>query len=56
MEKFNVDDRTNVYAAPVIEDYGTLNELTASGGASFTDVPSGTPVNGSIGNVAGSTP
>lgn len=43
------------YVAPVIEDYGSLQDLTASGGSSFTDVPAGTPVNG-IGSVAGSTP
>ncbi|MGB0094480.1 MAG: hypothetical protein WBP81_18360 [Solirubrobacteraceae bacterium] len=56
MEKFDKTEGTNVYAEPVIEDFGTLQELTASGGASFTDVPSGTPVNGNVGNVAGSTP
>ena len=55
MEKFDNNEEASVYAAPVIEDYGTLQELTASGGASFTDVPWGTPVNG-IGSVAGSTP
>jgi hypothetical protein len=55
MEKFDKNEGTKVYAAPVIEDYGTLQELTASGGASFVDVPQGTPVNG-IGSVAGSTP
>jgi hypothetical protein len=56
MEKVNTNEGATVYSEPVIEDYGTLHELTASGGASFTDVPSGTPVNGNIGNVAGSTP
>jgi len=55
MDKFEKNEGTDVYTEPVIEDYGTLQELTASGGASFTDVPWGTPVNG-IGSVAGSTP
>ena len=44
MEKFDKNEETNVYAEPVIEDYGTLQELTASGGASFTDVPAATAV------------
>jgi hypothetical protein len=55
MEQFDNSEDRGVYVEPVIEDYGTLQELTASGGASFTDVPMGTPVNG-IGSVAGSTP
>jgi hypothetical protein len=56
MEKFDQNDGTDVYEAPVIEDYGTLQELTASGGGGWVDVPQGTPVNGNIGNVVGSTP
>jgi len=56
MEKFDKNEGSGAYVEPTIEDYGTLQELTASGGASFTDVPSGTPVNSSIGigSVAGS--
>jgi hypothetical protein len=56
MERFETNESTSVYAEPVIEDYGTLQELTAAGGASFTDVPAGTPVGNGIGSVAGSTP
>lgn len=56
MEKFDQNEAINVYEAPVIEDYGTLQDLTASGGGGFVDVPTGTPVNGNIGNVVGSTP
>jgi hypothetical protein len=58
MDSFDTTQSTDAYAEPVIEDYGTLQELTASGGASFTDVPSGTPVDSTIGigSVAGSTP
>lgn len=56
MDKLSQSVGTNVYEAPVIEDYGTLQELTASGGGGFVDVPQGTPVNGSIGNVVGSIP
>ena len=56
MEKFDINEEISVYAEPLIEDYGTLQELTASGGASFTDVPWGTPVGNGIGSVAGSTP
>lgn len=44
------------YVAPVIADYGSLQDLTASGGANFADAPIGTPVDNNIGNVAGSTP
>lgn len=55
MEKFD-NEGPKPYEAPVIEDYGTLQELTASGGGGFVDVPIGTPVNGNIGNVTGSTP
>lgn len=58
MEKFDKNQGNGVYVEPAIEDYGTLQELTASGGASFVDVPSGTPVDSvvGIGSVAGSTP
>jgi hypothetical protein len=56
MEKFNNNESIDVYVEPVIEDYGTLQELTASGGAHFTDVPWGTPIGDGIGSVAGSTP
>jgi len=58
MDNVKKTNTTNAYVEPVIEDYGTLQELTASGGASFTDVPSGTPVDSTIGigSVAGSTP
>ena len=60
MENFDKTQTLKVYVEPVIEDYGTLQELTASGGASFTDVPAGTPVDSTIGigSVAGnhSTP
>jgi len=49
MEKVTVTE----YAKPEIADYGSLQELTAAGGAAFQDVPIGTP----IGDVtAGSTP
>ena len=56
MERFDQSQGTDVYVEPVIEDYGTLQELTASGGGGWVDVPLGTPVNGNIGNVVGSTP
>jgi hypothetical protein len=56
MERFETHEGTNVYVEPVIEDYGTLQELTAAGGVSFTDVPQGTPIGAGIGSVAGSTP
>jgi hypothetical protein len=56
MEKFDTNEGSDVYAAPVIEDYGTLQELTASGGSTFVDVPIGTPVANAPGGVAGSTP
>jgi hypothetical protein len=32
MEKYGKDEKTDVYERPVIMDYGTLQELTASGG------------------------
>jgi hypothetical protein len=41
------------YTEPAIEDYGTLQQLTASGGVSYQDVPMGTPIGGSV---TGSTP
>ncbi len=39
------------YAKPEIVDYGTLQELTSSGGHQFQDVPAGT----AIGNVTSSS-
>jgi len=56
MEKFDMNEGNSAYAAPVIEDYGTLQELTASGGSTFVDMPVGTVVANSPGGVAGSTP
>jgi len=56
MEKFDTNQGNCVYAPPVIEDYGTLQELTASGGASFVDMPIGTPVANAPNGVVGSTP
>lgn len=56
MEKFEKNVGNDVYVAPVIEDYGTLQELTASGGASFVDMPVGTAVANSPNGVVGSTP
>lgn len=56
MEKFDAKEESGGYAAPVIEDYGTLQELTASGGASFVDVPIGTAVANAPNGVVGSTP
>jgi hypothetical protein len=31
------------YTEPTIVDYGTLQDLTAAGGTSFSDVPQGDP-------------
>lgn len=56
MDKFDTNQGSDVYAEPVIEDYGTLQELTASGGASFVDVPIGTAVANAPNGVTGSTP
>jgi hypothetical protein len=56
MEKFDLNEESGAYVAPVIEDYGTLQELTASGGASFVDVPLGTAVSNAPNGVVGSTP
>ena len=55
MEKFDKNEGSNVYVEPVIKDYGTLQELTAAGGAGFHDVPAGAPVTGPHG-LGGSTP
>jgi hypothetical protein len=53
MDKFTKHEQPVQYAKPAIKDYGTLQELTASGGKAFQDSPIGTP----IGNVtASSTP
>jgi len=41
------------YEEPKLEAHGSVEELTQSGGGNFTDVPSGTPVNGNINNVIG---
>jgi hypothetical protein len=40
------------YTTPQLSFYGKLEEITQQGGYSSTDVPAGTPVNGSITNVA----
>jgi hypothetical protein len=56
MEKFDAKERSGGYAAPVIEDYGTLQELTASGGSTFVDLPIGTVVANAPNGVTGSTP
>jgi hypothetical protein len=56
VEKFDQNEQTEAYVEPVIEDYGSLQELTAAGGSSFHDVPAGAPVTGPHGHFAGSTP
>jgi hypothetical protein len=57
MEKLEMNEGNGQYVAPVIEDYGTLQELTAANGSTFIDVPIGTVVaNAGPGGVAGSTP
>ena len=48
------NEEASVYTDPVIEDYGSLQDLTAAGGSSFHDVPAGAPVTGPHG--PGSTP
>jgi hypothetical protein len=48
------NETTSVYTKPLIEDYGSLQDLTAAGGSSFHDVPAGAPVVGPHG--PGSTP
>jgi hypothetical protein len=48
------NEGTTVYTEPAISDYGSLQELTAAGGAGFHDVPAGAPVTGPHG--PGSTP
>jgi hypothetical protein len=35
------------YTEPEVIDYGSLQDLTASGGKTFSDVPLGAPVNAS---------
>lgn len=57
MDKHDTNEVNGEYVAPVIEDYGTLQELTAANGSTFIDVPMGTVVaNAGPGGVAGSTP
>lgn len=53
MDEFQSDGGAMEYTEPAIEDYGTLQDMTASGGVSFQDVSIGTPIGG---NVTGSTP
>ena len=38
---------------PTITEYGSVEKITQQGGGNFTDVPSGTPINGNINNVIG---
>jgi hypothetical protein len=53
MDEINKDEEQAEYAKPAIEDYGTVQEVTAAGGNAFVDTPIGTP----IGDVtASSTP
>ena len=44
------------YVAPELITNGTVEELTLAGGGNFTDVPVGTPVNGNVNNVVGTSP
>jgi hypothetical protein len=47
-----MDSEKKRYTTPQLKVYGKLEEITQNGGYSATDVPAGTPVNGSITNVA----
>jgi hypothetical protein len=54
VEPFEGNERTTDYTKPAIKDYGSLQDLTAAGGAGLHDVPAGAPVTGPHG--PGSTP
>jgi hypothetical protein len=56
MDKFDSNEGSATYSEPVIQDYGTLQDLTAAGGSTFVDMPIGTVVANAPNGVAGSTP